>query len=488
MWLPILGIALVVAGCGGGSSENSGFTVVSEDGMATLVIQEGSLPDDVSRDDVRIDWAEGQSDVAGAPLSAVRLLPSGLALSADAVVRIEIPDTVDQLLAVHSNGVGFEVVETAVETIDNKLVATVEIDHFSFLTLYGVNGLFVTAEATPASVAVDEFQEAYLRIEVEDGTFPLWINVGGFLENKFQQFVFRTQSIFPGFRDPTVKWSNGSALSEKWNPPSVATRVSEGELSFEALASSSCVQPNTDAPVVEARPILTMRLVSKGPVTDGSNLFLVEAFGTELGYGASNKKWSDDGFVPFTMRVDEEIFGVVTVTRRLTSECVGAAETSDTSSTSSTSLPPVEETATSFNLVGSAGDVTCEGSETTLDPALTIQGATFVQDGDEIVVTITFAGDAEAYEMTTADSFPFAVQFRLKEDTNGYPEVFFREKGKLKVSGGLLQVVSHEFSGNKLTIRVKGRTLEDVQGVQVSTFVYAGGTCQDLLPSEAYND
>ncbi len=39
-----------------------------------------------------------------------------------------------------------------------------------------------------------------------------------------------------------------------------------------------------------------------------------------------------------------------------------------------------------------------------------------------------------------------------------------------------------------LTIRLKGRTLEDVKAVQVSTFVYAGGSCQHLLYSDGYND
>ncbi len=59
---------------------------------------------------------------------------------------------------------------------------------------------------------------------------------------------------------------------------------------------------------------------------------------------------------------------------------------------------------------------------------------------------------------------------------------------QFKVSGGLLQIVSHEFSGNTLTMRFKGRTLEDVQAVQVSTFVFDRGSCQDLLYSDGYDD
>ncbi|GBE24744.1 hypothetical protein BMS3Bbin02_01019 [bacterium BMS3Bbin02] len=232
-----------------------------------------------------------------------------------------------------------------------------------------------------------------------------------------------------------------------------------------------------------------MRLVSKGPVVDGVNLGLMKAFGTDVnmaGVGAASNANPFD-FIPFSMRVDEEILATTSITRSFASECVGIPGSSETTSTTSAALPPPDEK-TSLKLIGSAGDITCENPDSTLDPALTITGATFVQDGDEIIVTITFEGDAEAYENSTTDSFPFAVQFRLKEDTTGYPEVFFREKGKLKVSGGLLQVVSHEFSGNTLTVRVKGRTLDQVAGVQVSTFVYDGGSCNDLLFSDGYND
>jgi len=165
------------------------------------------------------------------------------------------------------------------------------------------------------------------------------------------------------------------------------------------------------------------------------------------------------------------------------------SETFEESSTStSTSSPPADEGATSIHLVGSAGDFTCEDPDNTLDPALDITGVDVVQDGDEIDVTLTFDGDAEAYEEATTEKFPFSFQLRLKEDTAGYPEVFFAEKGVIKVAGGLLQVVSYEFSGNKLIIRLKGRTLEDVHAVQASTFTFDGGRCQDLINSPGYND
>lgn len=489
LWLSILGFVVVLGACGGGSLGDDGFTIVSPDGKATLVIQEGSLPDGVSIDDIQVDWAEGLSAEAGAPISSVRLSPSGLGLSEAAVLQIEIPDTVEQLLAVHSSADGFEIVETGVEPAGDNQLVTVEIEHFSWLTLYDLNGLLVDAEVTPALLEVGESQNVGMEIQIQDGTIPLWIDVGGLEEGLYQEFEFRIQSFAWSLVPPTVSWWNGTKLSEEWDPSRAKAEVREEEEFLTMSAASMCLEPNTASPQVEARVFLGMRLVNKGPVVDGENLGLIEAFGTTVNIATvKGLRFNPVGIVSFAMRVDEVILAAVSVTRRFESECVGLPGGGDTTSTSSGTAPPAEEGASSLNLVGSAGNITCENPDSTLDPALTITGAQFVQDGDEIVVTITFEGDAEAYEEATTDSFPFAVQFRLKEDTTGYPEVFFGEKGKLKVSGGLLQVVSHEFSGNKLTIRLKGRTLDDVKGVQVSTFVYAGVSCNDVLNSAGYND
>ncbi|VAW09246.1 hypothetical protein MNBD_ACTINO02-2317 [hydrothermal vent metagenome] len=487
LWLSILGFAIVAAACGG--SGDSGLTVTSSDGNATLIVAEGSLPDGVSIDDIQVDWVQGLSDDAGAPLSSVRLSPSGLVLSEAAVLQVEIPDTVEQLLAVHSNSEGFEIVEVGVEPAGDALVAIVELESFSFLTLYDVDGFLIDADASPALVGVGEFQNVATEIQIRDGTILLWINVGTFFEQKFQQFEFRIQDMATSLLPPNASWWNGKKLSEEWDPRRVNADVKERDEFIATSASSMCVEPNTSTPQAETRLILGMRLVNKGPVVDAKNLELLDAFGTTVNLAKVEGISVSDlvGLVPFSMRVDETILGAVTVTRRFESECVALPSGGESTTTTSATLPPDEEK-TSLNLVGTAGNITCENPDTALDPALTIAGVTFEQVGEEIVVTIRFEGDAEAYENSTTDTFPVAVQFRLKEDTDGYPEVFFGDKGKPKVSGGLMQVANHEFSGNTLTFRVKGRTLRDVQGVQVSTFSYDGGSCNDLLFSDGYND
>ena len=66
--------------------------------------------------------------------------------------------------------------------------------------------------------------------------------------------------------------------------------------------------------------------------------------------------------------------------------------------------------------------------------------------------------------------------------------MFFRDKANLKVSGGLLTVAGPEFSGNKLTIHLTGRTLDDAHTVRASTFVFGGGLCEDEIKSQGYGD
>lgn len=172
-----------------------------------------------------------------------------------------------------------------------------------------------------------------------------------------------------------------------------------------------------------------------------------------------------------------------------TSASPTAASSSDTSASVQEEVPAEQqsEELMGLYLTDPAGDVACEDPDRTLDSALDITAVDIVQDGDEMEVTVTFDGDAEAFDKATTDKFPFSVQLRLKEETAGYPEVFFAEKTKLKVSGGLLQVVGYEFSGEKLIVRLTGRTLEDVHSVRASTFVYDGGLCQDEVKSEGYD-
>jgi len=140
-----------------------------------------------------------------------------------------------------------------------------------------------------------------------------------------------------------------------------------------------------------------------------------------------------------------------------------------------------------LNLTDPAGDGVCDPAGSELPAALDLTGADFVQNGDQIEVSVAFAGNAQQYEADTSDRFPVSVQLRLLAG-GPYPEAFFGEKGQMKVSGGLLSVLSHEFSDDELIMLLTGRTLADVHAVRVSTFVFGAASCEDDIKSPGYDD
>jgi hypothetical protein len=140
-----------------------------------------------------------------------------------------------------------------------------------------------------------------------------------------------------------------------------------------------------------------------------------------------------------------------------------------------------------LQLIDPAGDGACDVVGAELPSALDLIGADFVQKGDQIEVTVAFAGNAQQYEADTSDSFPLSVQLRLLAG-GPYPEAFFGEKGQMKVSGGLLSVLRHEFSDDELIMILTGRTLADVQAVRVSTFLFGAASCEDDTKSAGYDN
>jgi hypothetical protein len=122
------------------------------------------------------------------------------------------------------------------------------------------------------------------------------------------------------------------------------------------------------------------------------------------------------------------------------------------------------------------------GDGTGTNDALDITGFDVTESGGTIDVTITFNGDVETYNQDSERKFPSAVQFRMKE-AGPYPEAYFTEKEKIKVSGGSAEVLSYEFSGNTLTIKLNAQwSLDDVKAVRVSTIN------NDESKSDGYDD
>lgn len=138
-----------------------------------------------------------------------------------------------------------------------------------------------------------------------------------------------------------------------------------------------------------------------------------------------------------------------------------------------------------------AGDFECEE-----DPGATDQPAAFdirevdvVQSGDDIVVTITFDGDIEAYNEMTDEKVPIAVSFFFGSE---YVEAFFSEKDKVKVADGKTSA-DFRFDGKKLIFTIRNRKISDILTMLVGAYVGGfnlgwTGLCIDEVPLDCEDE
>jgi len=486
-WAWAVGLLLLASACGGGGSDGSdaasGLVVASADGIATLAIEPGSLPEGVTPEDLTVEAAFIESDDPAMPVVVVQLLPDGLVLEQPAALAVALPDVSSGgLVAIHVSGSGLEFLAGEISLSGERLVFTTEVAHFSVLELLDFReaGFDAWMSLRPKQVTQGESQAADAGVTFTPKPVGAWVPFPSDPSGTVRLVRFSEATPSPQSVDGRVQWG------ELWDPP--RHNLDRWDIGFreyllpEGGVASRCTWPNESLVSLRVSVSVFIEVLSVGEPVATAMLDFAEVLSPESDPLATSEEIGPLlGVAPGNV-VEMEVYISVDEPTSCVSE--GSESTTSTSSTS----PPTDETASSLHLSGSAGDFTCEDPDNKLDPALDITGVDVVQDGDEIEVTLTFEGDAEAYEEATPEKFPFSFQLRLKEDTAGYPEVFFSDKGVLKVSGGLLQVVSYEFSGNKLIIRLTGRTLEDVHAVQASTFTFDGGRCQDLINSPGYND
>ena len=475
LWLSVLGIAVVVAACGGGDGDaDAGPVVTSADGLATLTVDAGSLPAGVALEDLSLEAAVIESDDPAMPMLAVQLLPDGLVLEQPIALTVTLPRPPSGgLVVVHTSGDSLEFLAGEFEVAGEELTFTTAVEHFSLITYvdYEMAGFAPTLSLAPEQVVEGQSQTAVAKVNLPRIPFNFWGHFSSDSPDEWRLVGFSAPLPPVQLRVPVYVWGSS------WDPTARRVGATPTPTGWDiGRALSRCVIPNITSVQLSAEAVFDVELLGvSAPIAPVLRISAIMP--TNL-----------DPQTRIEARLGELVHLTVNIYSSAPTSCVGLAGTTATSSGTSSSSPPVDEDASSIHLVGSAGDFTCKNPDNTLDPALDITGVDAVQDGDGIEVTLTFDGDAEAYENATTEKFPFSFQLRLKEDTAGYPEVFFAEKGEIKVSGGLLQVVSYEFSGNKLIIRLKGRTLEDVHAVQASTFIFDGGRCQDLINSPGYND
>lgn len=131
--------ALAVACGGGGDGDDAGaepfdgVVVESSDGLASLAIPTGALPEGVSTSEITIESIvvdDAQSSEGVVTIAAYELLPDGLELSAPATLRIPVDDTPSGAYAV------WHLTEETEELLETRLAASgdaleLDIEHFS---------------------------------------------------------------------------------------------------------------------------------------------------------------------------------------------------------------------------------------------------------------------------------------------------------------------------------------------------------------------
>ena len=132
-----------------------------------------------------------------------------------------------------------------------------------------------------------------------------------------------------------------------------------------------------------------------------------------------------------------------------------------------------------------AGDWDCEDPEGVGETAVDVRSMQVTQDGDTLVIEITYAGDIEAYEAATDEKLPVSVQMWFGEE---YVEALFESKGNMKVVDGKAGV-SYELRGNKIVIRLSGLTLDLLTTIIANSitsgFPNFSGLCYDDLEIDA---
>ena len=168
----ILVVVVAASACGSGTddSENaadgSGLVVESADGMATLLLPEGSLPPDVSVGDVTLEVIVDDDAVPGAPVVAVQLLPGGLVLSQAAELTVALPEALDGgFMAIHQSGDTFEFLDGVIEWQDDVPSFTTSITHFSVVTLNSFEFASSSLDLTRSRVSKGETQQADVILE-----------------------------------------------------------------------------------------------------------------------------------------------------------------------------------------------------------------------------------------------------------------------------------------------------------------------------------
>ena len=428
---------VLLSACGADSPDAAEVTIESPDGMASLTLSPASLPDGVSVSDIQLEWSAGDSDEAGAPLAGVLLSPSGLGLSQPAILRMNVPTDVEELLAVHIGADGFEFVPADLDSGEAGQTATIEIEHFSAMMVHGPDIFLVTGDAEPLEVVEGDDQFVTMEVEVWNPFVSIWIPIGSYSgsDDGFQRFDFRIESVKPIDNPnpkavPTVVWvdaANWPFPSALWSPNRVEAAVSRDGLSLAMAASSRCTGPNSDGPEAYVNVQMNLTLLDKGATVSWEMIKFIGDFeDTVYADGSAANRDDKSKLIPFQLEAGDTVQAYQHIRKTWDTECLASAAASTSTSTSTSTTQPTDEGEDDDlkDVGGSGGDSVDDGvKDAAWHYAVPIEDAKAhlesITDCDELnELYFTFSGDTASDDPDIAaralELDDFAYELRQK--------------------------------------------------------------------------
>ncbi len=367
-WSWLAALVLLASACGGGTSDgdtaatgvSAEASVESADGLATLVVQPGSLPGDIEATDISVEVLINDQGSEGEPIVLIQLAPGGLVLAEPAVLTVTLPDSVDEgVMALHVAGDSVDFVDGTILHGNDTLSYTAPIEHFSRLYLWKVPYFQTTVRVSPESVVVDADQTAAIEVTPSEQEFTASISFSSDPERTRRELTFSVPRSSIEIVSSFVWWQvdhfSDESLAESGDPESddlssefwspyfyreVLAEVATGWETGPLIAT--CLQANTSSVVFDAVAHHDLILLERSEPLSWFGTYLAEAFFSteELATGGGKNLLTlpllgtiearSNLFDYSPSRCTDESSGTTTTTTTTTTEAVSGSGTTTT--------------------------------------------------------------------------------------------------------------------------------------------------------------
>ena len=284
-WAWIVGLLLLASACGGGGPGGrdaaGGLVVASADGIATLAIEPGSLPEGVTPEDLAVEAAFIESDDPAMPVVVVQLLPDGLVLEQPAALTVALPDASSAaLIAIHVSRGSVEFLAGELASSGEQLDFTTEVAHFSQLVIVDFReaGFDPTLALNPKQVIQGESQSASATVSLGGTPVGAWVPFPTDPSGTARLVRFSAPIGQIDVASASVRWE------ELWDPSvrHIRGTQTDNRLDFDPVPAR-CTWPNESSVSLRATTKFIVEVLSVGEPVATAMLDFAERVSPEAG-------------------------------------------------------------------------------------------------------------------------------------------------------------------------------------------------------------